>query len=86
VVSIPPEKRLVWIGLLFAAAALLLVLQWPPTASRDLRWMGLLLGSAVCIVAYEHRLRQMNRGSALLRWTGVAIGVAAALLVVLGAD
>lgn len=80
---VPPGKLPVLVGLAFAIAALVLVLQWPPSESRDVAWAGLLCSSAVCIVVYERWLRRRHQRSALLRWTGVAIGVMALVLLIL---
>ena len=83
---VPPVKRPVVVGLVFAILAFVLVLQWPPNESRDIAWAGLLCSSAVCIVVYERSLRRHHRPSALLRWAGVAIAVLALLLVMLSSN
>jgi len=80
---ITPGKRPVLVGLVLAIVAVVLVLQWPPNEFRDIAWAGLLCSSAVCILLYERRLRRMHQPSALLRWTGVAIGVVALGLLIL---
>ncbi len=79
---VPPEKRPLLVGLVFALIGLGLVLRWPPDKSGDIAWAVPLGSAGACIVVYERWRRRLQRPSALLRWTGVAIGVVAIVMVI----
>lgn len=82
--TIPPEKRPVFLGLAFALGALA-VFQWQPNLYRDAAWSGLICGSAICLIEYERRIRRLNRPAPLLRWVGGGLIVVALVLLILSA-